>query len=269
MRPYFERDGITIYHGDCADVLPTLSDVAAVITSPPYAEQRASKYCSVQECEYPEWTVEWMRDVVPVLQPRGSVLLNIRPHLADGAVSDYVLRTRLALMGDGWVECEELIWYKTGNVPPTGSRYRPRRAWESVLWFGRQGVVWSDVYANGSPALLKPIYGRERKGEGAYIGTMPPRIEPGAPTRCIDVIGLPAAGRWEASGDHPAPWPEDLARWLIRLAASPTGVVVDPFMGSGATLSAARKEGRRAVGIDVDEHYCEIAATRLAQGVLV
>jgi site-specific DNA-methyltransferase (adenine-specific) len=69
--------------------------------------------------------------------------------------------------------------------------------------------------------------------------------------------------------DHPTVKPLDLMRWLCRLTKTPTGgIVLDPFMGSGTTLVAAREEFRPCIGIELDERYCEIAAQRLSQGVL-
>lgn len=69
--------------------------------------------------------------------------------------------------------------------------------------------------------------------------------------------------------DHPTVKPSDLMKWLVKLTATPTGgTVLDPFMGSGTTLYAAKEMGRKAIGIELEERYCEIAASRLAQGVL-
>jgi len=67
---------------------------------------------------------------------------------------------------------------------------------------------------------------------------------------------------------HPCPKPTEWMRWLVSLVAEESDVVVDPFMGSGTTLVAAKLDGRRAIGIEIEEQYCEIAAKRLSQGVL-
>src|ERR1039457_4275411 len=85
----------------------------------------------------------------PKLTGDGSVLIVIRSHVRDGVVSDYVLKTRLALRNDGWKECEELIWLKP-NAPPLGSDYRPRRTWEHILWFSKTPKPYIDLRANGS-----------------------------------------------------------------------------------------------------------------------
>ena len=105
------------------------------LTSPPFAEQRKNQYKSVSEKDYPAWTVEWMGLLWDKLTSDGSVLIVIRPHISNGMLSDYVLRTRLALRDDGWTECEELIWLKPGS-PPLGSTHRP------TAELGKHFVVW-------------------------------------------------------------------------------------------------------------------------------
>ena len=115
--------------------------VDLIITSPPYAEQRKKQYGGIPEKDYPEWTVKWMDEVKRILKPDGSVAINIRPHIRNGQISDYTLKTRLALREAGWIECEELIWIKPDS-PPLGSVKRPRRAWESIHWFGKTGNVY-------------------------------------------------------------------------------------------------------------------------------
>jgi site-specific DNA-methyltransferase (adenine-specific) len=67
---------------------------------------------------------------------------------------------------------------------------------------------------------------------------------------------------------HSTVKPVDLMRYLVRLVCRPGGTVLDPFMGSGTTLLAAQMEGMRAIGIEREEKYCEIAVRRLAQQTL-
>lgn len=75
-------------------------------------------------------------------------------------------------------------------------------------------------------------------------------------------------GASEPRNDHPTAKPEWLFRWLLKKSSNQGDMVVDPYMGSGTTLRVALDEGRRAIGVEINEAYCEIAAIRLAQGVL-
>jgi len=119
-----KKRGGPLLHGDCLDLIPTLDDgsVSLVVTSPPYAEQRAGHYAGIPEEDYPDFTVNWMTALAPKMTPDGSVLIVIRPHLRDGVISDYVLRTRLALRESGWHECEEL----SSGTSPTPRRWAAR-----------------------------------------------------------------------------------------------------------------------------------------------
>lgn len=73
----------------------------------------------------------------------------------------------------------------------------------------------------------------------------------------------------ETPNGHPCPKPIRWAAYLIARATAPSQLVCDPFMGSGTTLRAAKDLGRKAIGIEIEERYCEIAAKRMAQGVLL
>jgi hypothetical protein len=145
-----------IHEGDCIDVMRTLApeSIDAVITSPPYAMQRKTTYGGVPEADYPAWTVAWMREVRRVLKADGNVVINIRPHIRNGQISDYTLHTRLALREDGWNEVDELIWHKPDGMP-TGSPRKPRRSWESLHWFAKHGQPFSDAKAIGSPTRFR------------------------------------------------------------------------------------------------------------------
>ena len=268
MKPYYDDDRSTIYHGDAADVIASLPDasVDCVVTSPPYAEQRKSTYGGIPEADYPAWTVGWMEPLKRVLKPRGSVIINIRPHVKGGAISDYTLRMRLALRGAGWTEVEELVWFKKGGGPPVGHVERPRRSWESLHWFGLSGDVWCDTRGNGVPS---DAIGGLRTGRAARIGWdhlhgAQNGVSSGI-SRSLDVASIPQGGHGQADDvDHPAPYPPKIAAWCIRLVCPPGGTVLDPFSGSGSTGVAAIQEGRRYVGIDVMEEYAAMSARRVA-----
>lgn len=261
-----------IHEGDCIDVMRTLAteSIDAVITSPPYAMQRKTTYGGVPEADYPEWTVAWMREVRRVLKPDGSVVINIRPHIKNGQISDYVLRTRLALRDDGWAELPEMIWHKPDALP-TGSRYRPRRAWESLLWFAHHGRAWADPIAAGGPMHEHAKkYGMgmdaaQRNGWDHVSATKGKTFQQDR-ARVTDVFRVSNINsRWEKHPDfdHPAPYPSILAEQIAHLTCPPSGTILDPFNGSGSTGVAAIRNGWSYVGIDAIPEYAAMSRARL------
>jgi site-specific DNA-methyltransferase (adenine-specific) len=252
-----------IHEGDCIQVMRRLApeSIDAVITSPPYAMQRKATYGGVPEADYPEWTVAWMREVRRVLKPNGSVVINIRPHVRNGQISDYTLRTRLALREDVWAEVDELIWHKPSAMP-TGSPSKPRRSWESLHWFAKHGRPFSDAKANGNPNPRKTNVADSsavRMGWGhATVGGMTtPSV-----ARCPDVVSPRVHGR-VGEFRHPAPYPPELAEWIARLSCPPGGTILDPFNGSGSTGVAAIRGGWSYVGIDAVPEYVAMSRLRL------
>ena len=260
-----------LHTGDCVDVLKTLPDssVDSVVTSPPYAMQRKSTYGGVPEKDYPEWTVAWMQEVWRVLKDDGSVIINIRPHIKNGQISDYVLHTRMALREAGWAELEELIWHKKGGAP-LGSTRRPRRSWESLLWFGKHGRVYCDPKAAG---LVSERVGIEGGRNGPHISNNWTDMQTGI-ARVPDVVEMSTRLNANSNGlnDHPAPFPWQLAEWCGRLITPPGGTILDPFTGSSSTGVAAIKNGWNFIGIDQSAEYIELSRKRLetaaADGVL-
>jgi DNA modification methylase len=250
----------------CGDALEKIAElpenyIDLVATSPPYADQRKNQYSSINEKDYPQWTVNWMEQCKRVLKPTGSVAIVIRPHLFKGEISDYILHTRLAVRAAGWYECEELIWIKP-NSPPLGSGKRPRRAWESILWFSMNRNPYCDPKANGKESHRVGFL--SNKGQGDYkFGASEPVT---GIARCKDYfeVGTADVDR-SKENTHPAQYPEKLAAWIIRLLSPPNGLVLDPFMGSGSTAVACKNEGRNYLGFDLNENYCEYARKRVAQ----
>ena len=260
-----------IIHGNCMEVLHGLTgEINLVVTSPPYAEQRKHLYESISEEAYPNWTVEWMDKCKKILAPDGSIAIVIRPHLFRGQISDYVLHTRLAVRAAGWYECEELIWIKKTS-PPFGSVRRPRRSWESILWFSQSRNPYCKPQANGQ--YSNRIGAESRKGVGEYKGTPSVNYSGGRGrtkvgiSRCKDYveIGTGQVNRKiiNQENPHPAQFPEELAAWIIKMLCPENGIVLDPFIGSGTTAVACVNNNRSFIGIEISEAYCQYARKRV------
>jgi DNA modification methylase len=233
--------------------------IHAVVTSPPYANQRQRQYGGISEVDYPAWTVEWMDKVRPTLVDGGSIAIVIRPHVKDGQISDYVLRTRLAIRAAGWYEIEELIWIKP-SAAPLGHRQCPRRSWESVLWFSKSPSPYCDPKANGAPSERIGLV--TNKGLKDYVHNS--KHPASGIARCRDYIEVAtSAANRDRFNTHPAQYPTELAEWIIKLLCPPGGVVVDPFLGSGTTAVAARNTRRRFVGTDINSDFISITRRRL------
>ena len=221
MKPYYERDGIVIFHGDCRDILPTLGPVDLVLTDPPYGIEGArgvgnrARGKAVYKPTQWEDTPEYVRyTCVPIIvwciaaTPRVIVTPGIRHlHLYPPAADIGCFWTPAAVGTGAWglVTFHPILFY--GRDPRAGIG-----AWPS----GRQVTE----HSNG--------------------------------------IG------------HPCPKPLKAWTWLLAKGSTESSdLILDPFMGSGTTLRAAKDLGRRAIGIEIEEKYCEIAAKRLAQEVLL
>lgn len=252
--------------GDCLTAMADLPDgsVDAVVTSPPYAEQRKNTYSGIPEKDYPAWTVAWLERVRPLMAPRGSVLVNIREHRTRDGISDYVHRTRLAVREAGWHEVDELIWVKP-NAVPCGNTRLPRRSWERVLWFALCGEPYCQAKdrERKSPRATDSV-SLWRWGERSMCraGRKPQPRSAYQHPRHPDIITVSTS---EAYRSHPAKFPLKFARRLVELVCPPGGVVLDPFVGSGTTLLACLQTGRRGIGVELKPEYHAIALRRLEE----
>ncbi len=252
-----------IVYGDALSLIPMLPDrsINLVLTSPPYAMQRKRHYGGVPESQYPAWMVSVMAALRPKLKKDGSVLIVIRSHVRDGVVSDYVLRTRLALREDGWYECEELIWLKP-DAPPLGSKQRPRRTWEQILWFSKTSKPYINLRANGGFSERIGFVGSHRIRNETPIATKrTSELEIGQ-ARTPDHF-VANVGDIDSGVMHPAMFPVTLCEKLILTFTRSGDCVADIFAGSGQCLIAAKQLGRSFIGFDKKKEYVELAAKRL------
>lgn len=246
MSLYYEGDGIQLYHGDCRVVLPALGQVADVcVTDPPYGETKLA---------WDRWPDGWVGAV-------GLALPEVTSLWCFGS-----LRTHLAHHREfmGWTHAQEIVWEKHNGSGFAADRFR--RVHElAVHWYrGR----WSDLWRQPQHTMDAARRSLRRTTSPAHTGTIGGAVytsEEGGPRLMRSVLRVRSM---HGRALHPTEKPPGILEPLIAYSCPPGGVVLDPLAGSGATLLAARNLGRRAVGVEADERYCEIAARRLEQGTL-
>jgi site-specific DNA-methyltransferase (adenine-specific)/site-specific DNA-methyltransferase (cytosine-N4-specific) len=111
-----------LYLGDSKEKLKLLADnsVDLIVTSPPYADQRKSTYGGIHPDKYVEWFLPISKQLLRVLKPTGTFILNIKEKVVEGERSTYVIELILAMRKQGWLWTEEFIWHKKTHIPANG-----------------------------------------------------------------------------------------------------------------------------------------------------
>lgn len=231
MKPYYEDDAVTIYHGDTLDVLPRLGVArpSVLVTDPDYVAAGGSSNGRTSETSYQYFTF-WLTSTVSLI------------------------RSTMAPETLGFVFAD---WRTIGIVAAAfreeGSSTARRKSWacnQSLVW-DRQGMGMGAPFRN-SYEMIAVVAGPQSSWDH-----LPKNI----PTV------LRYTWHYGRHAHHGAEKPVGLVSRLLGWTPG-DGVVLDPFMGSGTTLVAAKNLGRKAIGIEIEERYCEIAAQRCSQEVL-
>jgi site-specific DNA-methyltransferase (adenine-specific) len=246
MTPYYEQSGVTIYHGDCREVLPTLESdsVRLLWTDPPYGHSNQDG--DLQAARVRDGVIGARTRPVEAIANDSAEAMRVAVEGAltlampllktdcccccccSGGGGPTVTFAWLAnrLDRDGLEFFHAVVWDKSGRGDGLGWRFR--RNYEFVMVAHQRGKKLSWVHADRAV----------------------PNIWRAMPTR----------NSW-----HPTEKPVELVGHFVELTTWHGDTVLDPFMGSGTTLVAAKRLGRKAIGIELEEKYCEIAARRLQQ----
>ena len=260
MKPYYQDDLVTIYHGDCREVLPDVGLVDMVLTSPPYGGVR--EYGGHEMVDIPAL----MPELAQSLAPGGVIVWNAADQVVDGSETGDSFRHVLAAMDAGLRLHDTMIYCKEGVTFPDANRYLPAFEFVFVLSNGRP-KHFNGIRDRRNRWAGAPIHGTRREADGSLLTTN----NHGAPVPDFGLRynwWLLTTASQEPTWAHPARMPSPLARGHVTTWTDPGETVLDPFMGSGTTLRAAKDLGRRAIGIEIEERYCEIAAQRCSQEVL-
>lgn len=207
MKPYYQDNAVTIYHGDCREILPAIGTVGLICTDPPYGVGIAyNSYVDKAEA-----TADLIIDFLRIAEPMAGII----------ALTAGNWQTELRLYQQRppkWRMC----WYKGSQSTASAIGFND---WEAVMIYGEKVHRNAHDYFFAQPELM---------------------------------------GKF----GHPCPKPIQFCVHLINRLARPGEIVCDPFAGSGTALRAAKDTGHKAIGIEIDERYCEISAKRMEQEVL-
>jgi len=265
-----------IYLGDCKEKLKILPDnsVDLIVTSPPYADQRKNTYGGTHHDSYVAWFLPISEQLLRVLKPTGTFILNIKEKVVKGERSTYVMELILAMRKQGWLWTEEFIWHKK-NCYPGKWPNRFRDAWERLLQFNktRHFNMYQDEVmvptGDWAKTRLKNLSATDRirdnskvgSGFGKNISNWLER-EKAYPSNVLHLAT-------ECNNkNHSAAFPEELPEWFIKLFTQKHDTVLDPFMGSGTTLFVAERMKRNSIGIDIVPEYYEMVKARLRSAEL-
>lgn len=234
LKPYYDDgNGIVIYHGDCREILPHLEPVDLVLTDPPYASgartdsNRQCRGAMLRSLQDDDWFTHDAMTTWGFQWFMRSILIDLRQKLVAGG---------------------HLYWFTDWRMTPTvygmleAHGYRVNHCLVFAKTHFGMGAYWRNQHENIVFASAGQPKGMLDRGRGSVLSSK----------------GVSATDR-----DHPTEKPVDLINQII--SAVPGKTILDPFMGSGTTLRAAKDLGRKAIGIEIEEKYCEIAAKRLAQ----
>lgn len=239
MNVVYEDDSVTLIHGDWRTMVDRLPLADCVITDPPYGET---------SLEWDRWPDGW------------PSLVRERSMWCFGS-----LRMFMDRRGDfeGWQHAQEIVWEKHNGSSFHADRFK--RVHELAVHFYRG--QWADVWRE--PVMVAEATARtvRRKGRPAHTGHIGDHYfesHDGGPKLQRSVIFARSCHGYAV---HPTQKPLEIVEPLVAYACPPGGLVLDPFAGSGTTLLAAKRLGRRAIGVEAREDYCEAAVARLSQGV--
>lgn len=257
--------------GDSKEILKSLPDnsIDLIFTSPPYADQRKKTYGGIHPDKYVEWFLPISSELLRVLKPTGTFVLNIKEKVVNGERSTYVMELILEMRKQGWFWTEEFIWHKKNSYPGKWPN-RFRDSWERLLQFNKDkkfNMYQEEVMVpmgDWAKTRLKNLSDTDKKRDESKVGSgFGKNIsnwlnrDKAFPT---NVLHLSTECN---NKNHSAAFPEELPKWFIKLFTKTGDTVLDPFMGSGTTNIVSHKMNRNSIGIEILPEYYEMVKEQI------
>ncbi len=242
MKPFYDEDGITIWCGDMMKLMRQVGQVDAVVTDPPYEETSLEWDC---------WPQAWPSEVA-----QKSAQL-----WCFGSMRMFLAKERE--FANWWKLAQDVIWEKHNGSGFDTDRFK--RVHEIVThWYRGK---WTELYRKTPKVKGEPRASGVRSNQAKHRSDIKASHYEYSETRLMRSVVK--ANSCHGYAVHPTQKPEAVVLPLLEYSVPDGGIVLDPFMGSGTTLVAAKARGLRAVGIEINEEYCKAAVERLRQGVLI
>jgi len=263
----------SIICGDALQVLRSFPEgiVDLIVTSPPYADKRKNAYGGIHPDKYVQWFLPIAYELKRVLKPSGTFILNIKEGVSEGERETYVLELILEMKKQGWLWTEEYVWYKKNSYPGKWPN-RFRDAWEHCLQFNKQrhfAMYQESVMVpmgDWAKTRLKKLSETDKRRDESKVGS-------GFGKNISNWVGRKMAypnnvihlATESANKNHSAAFPTALPEWFIKLFTKSGDIVLDPFLGSGSAAVAAKRMGRKYIGIEILKEFCTQAEKRIKQ----
>jgi len=258
--PYYSDKWVTIYHGDCREILPDLPKVDLVLTSPPYDNLR----------DYEGYVFDFedtAKKLYQVVKEGAVMVWVVGDATINGSETGTSFRQALRFMEVGFNLHDTMLYLKD---PPPQNQMRYEPCFEFMF-----------VLTKGSISTFNPIkrdkWWRDNRISKAYQRGKGGNFGKGKPLRTTDAViynawyydvGGGHVTKFKLAHQHPAIFPEALANDHIISWSNTGDLILDPFLGSGTTCYCAKKLLRKSIGIEIEEKYCEISAKRCSQEVM-
>lgn len=260
-----------LYLGDSKDILKEIpsDSVDLIFTSPPYADQRKNTYGGIHPDKYVDWFLPISEELLRVLHPKGTFVLNIKEKVVNGERSTYVMELILAMKKQGWLWTEEFIWHKKNSYPGKWPN-RFRDSWERLLQFNKEkkfNMYQEEVMVpvgDWAKTRLKNLSDTDKTRDESKVGSGFGKNISNWKGRDMvypnNVLHLATECN---NKNHSAAFPENLPEWFIKLFTKEHDTVLDPFMGSGTTNVVAQRMKRNSIGIEIVPEYYEAVKKEL------